>query len=277
MRLLRLPPLLISACSVFALGCSDSPTDSGARVQLSPPSAQLGVGAELSISASLSGFDDTAVTWTSDCGTLEASGTLVLLSARWAPADCTVTATSVADPTVSGTAEIVITPVPVGDNLLAPGTFDTSISPFTPDGDNQAHVEWSPEDARGAATSGAVRLTHPFAGDGGTFVVMDFCFTPEPGATYRLGGQARLSQAQTGTQVLVSARVFSQNCVLFEEYLGHGTFASGSTEWETGAFTFTAPAVVNAPVRITVGINKPVGVTAEVSALVDDLFLVRVN
>lgn len=271
------PSVLIPLVTLAAAGCSDSPTDAGPRVQVTPSSAVLEVGEELSLSASSMELDNTEVSWSSDCGALEATGPLVLLTAQWAPAECTVTATSVAEPTVSGTAQIVIQPVPAADNLLAPGTFDTGIDPFTPDDDNRDHVEWSTEDARGATTSGSARITHPFEGDGGTFVVMDYCFTPEPGATYRLGGQARLTQALTGAQVLVGARVFSQGCVLFEQYLGHGTFASGTTEWDAAAFTFTAPASGTAPVRITVGINKIAGVAAEVSALVDDLFLTRVN
>ncbi|WP_405275148.1 hypothetical protein V3331_04785 [Gaopeijia maritima] len=277
MRPQFLPPVLISALTLGFVGCTDSPTDTGPRLQLSPSSARIDVGEELSISASLMGLDDTAVTWSSDCGILQPTGTLAVLTARWAPTECTVTATSVAEPTVSGSAQIVIEPVLASANLLAPGTFDASIAPFTPDDDNPDYVEWSPEDARGATTSGAARITHPFAGDGGTFVVMDYCFVPEPGAVYRLGGQARLTESRSGAQVLVSARVFSHDCVLFESYLGHGTFASGSTEWDAGAFTFSAPASGAEPIRITVGINKLEGVASEVSALVDDLFLVRVN
>lgn len=271
-----LSPLLL-AFALTTAACSDAPTDPDPEMELTPAQADLDVGETLSISAALMGLSTSELTWESDCGRLDAAGTVALLTARWAPADCTVTARSVADPTISATTEIRIHPVSAADNLLAPGTFDRGLAPFSPVSGQEAQARWSDDDARGAPGSGSARISHPFDGDGGTLAVMDFCFTPEPGATYRLGGQARLLHDEPGAQVLISARVFSNDCVLFEEYLGHGTFAAGSVEWETGAFTFRAPAGGTDPVRITVGIHKAEGLDTDVAALVDDLFLVRIE
>lgn len=270
-------PLLGFAAAAALAGCSTSPADPEPQMELSPPQADLEVGEVLSISAALMGLANAALTWESDCGALDATGTVAVLTARWAPTDCQVTARSVANPTVSAATQIRIHPVAAADNLLAPGTFDQNLAPFAPVAGQEALVRWSADDARGAAHSGAARLTHPLTGDDATLVVMDYCFTPVPGAEYRLGGQARLVLEQPGAQVRVSARTFSQGCVLFEEYLGHGSFAVGSAAWDAGAFTFRAPVAGNHPVRITVGIQKALGVDATVEALVDDLFLVRID
>ncbi len=276
MRLHSVPTILALAALLSAGACSDSPTDEGPSLTVSPATAQVQVGSELSLTASVANLADASVTWAVDCGAIDAAGAVATFTAPWGPRSCSATATSVADPSLSGTAAITVTPVAPQDNLLAPGGFDSGFAPFTPVTNDPPVVEWSPEDARGSATSGSALMHHPFVGNNGAVVALNFCFTPEPGAEYRAGGSARLTQAVPGVWVIFSALVYTNGCAEFDTYLKHGAFAANSAEWVSDAFTFTAPAGTK-PIKILLGISKDLGVSTDISALVDDLFVMRVR
>ena len=86
-------------------------------VGVSPSTASVGVGAQQQFTASVTGSTNTAVTWSLSgtgctstlCGTISTSGLYTAPSATPNPPFVTVTATSVADPTKSGTASIQVT------------------------------------------------------------------------------------------------------------------------------------------------------------------------
>lgn len=273
-RVSILPALAVSALMLIA--CSDDPAGPARGVTVTPASADVMVGGTLALSASVSEQTDPTVSWAADCGRLEASGTTASFTAPWRPRSCTVTATSLADPSLMGTVVITVTPVPSSSNLLGTGGFDTDLSPFTTYPDSPPRAEWAPEDARGSPTSGSAMMHHPQAGNNGTLIALDYCFTPEAGAEYRAGGAARLSAPESNVAVIMSARVFSTGCTSYVGYLNHGVLAlNDETTWTSDAFTFTATS--NDPIRITLGINKGTGITTDLSAFVDDLFLVKVR
>jgi hypothetical protein len=86
-------------------------------VTVSPSSAQLFISKQQQFTATVSGTSNTAVTWSvaggcsgAACGTISTSGLYTAPSALPSPAEVTVTATSVADPTKSASATVTIEP-----------------------------------------------------------------------------------------------------------------------------------------------------------------------
>lgn len=273
----RSVPLFTVLTAAGLLACSDSPTDSGPRVALTPAAADVQVGRTVSLSASVFELTDSTVTWASDCGDLQANGRSAIFTAPWAPQSCTATVTSVENPTLSATAELTVVPVPAADNLLAPAGFDTDASPFEMYVTQPPRVEWAPEDARGSTTSGSMRMTHAFGGNGGIMIALEYCFTPEAGAEYRAGGNFRFENANPQTTVIVAADVYSDGCENRMDFLGQLSLDGDSTDWTPDTFTFTAPEGSTRPIRISVGIWKQAGNNVDTSALVDDLFLMRID
>lgn len=257
--------------------CSDSPTDSGPRVSLTPSTAEVEVGETVSLSAAVAELSDSTVTWTADCGAIQGNGLQAVFTAPWAPQSCTATVTSAADPTLTATAELTVTPVPTADNVLSPAGFDTDASPFEMYETQPPRVEWSSEDARGSTTSGSMLMMHTYGGNNGIMIALEFCFTPEPGAEYRAGGNLRFLNANQQTSIIMAADVYSDGCVNREDFLGQLSLAGNSTEWTPDTFTFTAPEGSTQPIRISVGMWKQAGNNVDTSALVDDLFVKRIN
>jgi hypothetical protein len=89
-------------------------------VTLDPSSAYLSPGAAQSFTATVAGTTNTAVSWdlTSNCGTLSGTGnTRTYTAPGTGPASCTLTATSVADPTRQDDAAIAVQALPAGQVL----------------------------------------------------------------------------------------------------------------------------------------------------------------
>jgi YVTN family beta-propeller protein len=107
-------------------GILNAAVDSGVRVQVFPTTATIGAGETLSFNASVSGTTNTGVTWAVNGivggnltdGTISTSG---VYSAPSAATSVTITATSGADPSQSGTAALTVSSA--GDATL------TSIDP----------------------------------------------------------------------------------------------------------------------------------------------------
>lgn len=262
---------------VALTACSDDPTDPGPTVSVTPSTTTVQVGGTLTLNSTVSASADSAVIWTVDCGEIAANGTSATFTAPWGPRSCQATATSVANPTVAGVAEITVTPVPAQDNLLSPAGFDSGFSPFDGAVRTPPVVEWTSDDARGNPTSGAVLMHHFFAGNNGTLIALDFCFTPEPGAEYRAGGSARFLNVNPATFMNMGARVYEDGCEDFDVFLNNIEIPGSTTEWTSGSFTFTAPAGSTKPIRVSLGLLKETGNDVDTSALVDDLFLIRIN
>ncbi|HLJ48142.1 MAG TPA: hypothetical protein VKU01_19140 [Bryobacteraceae bacterium] len=122
-------------------------------VAVSPTSASLQPGQTKQFSATVTGTSNTAVTWTATGGTISTSG---LFTAGSTAGSFTVTATSVADPTKSGSASVTITAAPVSVTVsptsasLQPG--QTKQFSATVTGTSNTAVTWT-------ATGGTVSTT----------------------------------------------------------------------------------------------------------------------
>ncbi len=107
-------PATAGTCTVTATSVAD-PTRSASStvtvtpvvaVAVSPASASVSAGATFQFTASVTGSANTAVTWSTTGGTVSASG---LYTAPATAGTCTVTATSVADPTKSALSTVTVT------------------------------------------------------------------------------------------------------------------------------------------------------------------------
>src|SRR6202050_1001250 len=104
-------PAIALACllGLFGIGASaQTPTFSRApvSVSISPVSASLLTGGSQQFTATVTGSRNSAVTWSATSGTVSSSG---LYTAPTAAGSYTVTATSVADTTKSGSASGTVT------------------------------------------------------------------------------------------------------------------------------------------------------------------------
>src|SRR5690606_40374500 len=97
-------------------------------VSLDPGTAVLSIGAHQALTATVTGTENTSVTWEASCGLVSGSGNSVTFEAPWEPGECTVTATSKADPEKSAAATITVTPIDADDNLLTNWAFDAEPS-----------------------------------------------------------------------------------------------------------------------------------------------------
>lgn len=78
-------------------------------VTMTPASAVLAPGGDQAFTATVSGTGDTRVTWSATCGTISGTGNTVTYVAPSQATTCELAATSVADPSASATAAVVVT------------------------------------------------------------------------------------------------------------------------------------------------------------------------
>ncbi len=117
-------------------------------VTVSPPSAVLNAGQTQQFSATVSGTSNSSVTWSlsPSVGTISASGLYTAPSFIASPQTITVTATSVADPTKSGTATVTLNPtvsVSVNPPSVVLTAGQTQQFSATVSGTSNTAVTWS--------------------------------------------------------------------------------------------------------------------------------------
>ncbi len=240
-------------------------------VSLDPGTAVLSIGARQALTATVTGTENTSVTWEASCGLVSGSGNSVTFEAPWEPGECTVTATSKADPEKSAAATITVTPIDADDNLLTNWAFDADLSGWGIGVEETGPAAvWNEEDATGDEDSGSAELRIPRAS---TVAGMSQCFPSGPGRTYRLGGTARLLQAVEGVQPVVTLRAHENATCTAATSAARFVYFDSSTDWMTSGDRFTTPEGTVA-VAFSVVMSKP-GVPGVVPALFDDLFVVE--
>lgn len=174
-------------------------------VTISPSFVALSVGGQQPFSATVTGTNNTAVTWSvggigcvgSSCGTISAAGLYTAPATVPNPALATVTATSVADPTKSAassviiqtTASISVTVSPNPAQVAAGGQLQFSASVT---GASSTAVTWSVSGAGcGGASCGTITA-------GGLYTAPATAPNP-PVVTVRAASQAAPSQSGTAT------------------------------------------------------------------------------
>ncbi|HEX9308165.1 MAG TPA: glycosyl hydrolase family 28-related protein, partial [Anaeromyxobacter sp.] len=136
--------LTLAACDRSAGDAPNTTTPPGVAIVVTPAQSQVRPGAGLALAATVSGVADPGVTWSV---VEEGGGTVDVGGVYTAPASTGsfhVVATSVADPTVSGTAEVIVAedgsgvpPGPGGDpdpTGIIPGNRTTTWKPGIPGG-----------------------------------------------------------------------------------------------------------------------------------------------
>jgi hypothetical protein len=118
-------------------------------ITVTPSSATLAGGAQVQLSAAVIGFGDPsqAVGWTAPAGTVSSTGLYIAPVAALAPQDIVVTATSLYDPTKSGTAAITVlaADIPPPDPTPRPSFGGITVAQFRIDYPEFADVTRYPE------------------------------------------------------------------------------------------------------------------------------------
>lgn len=133
------------------------------EVSIETVQAHLFAGQETDITAQVSGSTNATVDWTSTCGELLGSGSTVTFRATMPVRTCTVTANSVADPSVSASVDVVSSYVATGyDHAFA---FDGSGGVWTWGGNTWgelgpgvAGLQPMPVDVRGSLPANIVQI-----------------------------------------------------------------------------------------------------------------------
>jgi hypothetical protein len=134
-------------------------------VTISPTSANVTVNGTQQFTATVTGTNNTSVTWSvnnvtggnSTVGTISASGLYTAPAAVPSPPTVTVTATSVADPTKSASASVTILPPPVSVTI-SPTSANVDVNGMqqftaTVTGSSNTNVTWSVNGVQGGNTT----------------------------------------------------------------------------------------------------------------------------
>jgi hypothetical protein len=107
---------LMVGLAVFVVACGGP---AGVRVSVAPAPATVVIGATQVFTATVTGASNASVTWTTTCGSLATGAATATLTASGAPRGCSVTATSVEDPTRSGQASVTLVAATGGTDAWA--------------------------------------------------------------------------------------------------------------------------------------------------------------
>ncbi len=135
-------------------------------VSISPTSASLAAGESRSFSASVSGAQDSSVTWSTTCGSISGTGNTVTYTAPATASTCAVTARSVADTSKSAVATVTVTPAAVVSVSVQPGSATLPVNgtqsfTATVTGATNTNVTWSATCGSFSGTGNTVTYTAP--------------------------------------------------------------------------------------------------------------------
>jgi hypothetical protein len=236
----------------------------GVSVSVTPPSVTMLPGAQQTFSATVTGSSNTAVTWTATGGTITSAG---VYTAGAAAGTFAVTATSVADPSRSGSASVTIQPVQIQINpttaTMQPGQTKQFTATVT--GTSNTAVTWT-------ATGGMISNTGLFtaASTPGAFTVTATSIAdttksstaqitiPAPAVSVLVTPNSATVQIAQTQQFSATVTGTSNTAVTWTATGGTisntGLFTAGSTP---GAFTVTATSVADTSKFSTAQITIP--------------------
>lgn len=276
-------PVLLTSTAGTLLSLSMIPLVSGVAVYVSPGDCLVATGEQQGFAATVTGTPNQAVTWRVDQGsshgTVDAAGLYTAPSAVPSPITATVRATSIADPTKSGTATVTInpsvsvsvTPATAAVTVSQPQQFGATVT-GTP---NQA-VTWSVDQGSSHGTIDATGLyTAPGTAPSPSTATIRATSVADPGksgtATVTITPEVSISVTPTTASVSVSQ--FKQFAAIVtgtpnqavtwavEEGVSYGTIDA------TGLYTApgTVPSPSTATVRATSVADPTKGGTATVT------------
>ncbi|BDU74272.1 beta strand repeat-containing protein [Mesoterricola silvestris] len=248
------------------------------QVSVSPAQTRVVAGGTASLQATLTGTSNQGLTWSVDgvaggdatTGTLSGSGTTVTYTAPSTARSHTVTATSVADPTRSGSSTVSVTEVPVPVEVaLSPGgpvsvpALGTQTFTATVTGSSNGAVAWTIDglstgtSATGTlavsgasavytapAASGSHTLAAISAADGTARASVAITVTAAPVVAISLSPAGTVNLAASGTQAFTATVTGSSNGAVAWtiDGLSTGTSATGTLAVSGASAVYTAPA-----------------------------------
>jgi len=161
----------------------------------------------------------------------------------------------------------------LGQNLVAGGTFDTSLEAWHHDPNDNGSSDWSFFDAAGSPSSGSAFLTSTNATGGAPVTLLTTCVPVAAGQQYVLSADVRFSAGETTTGGVELALAWTPGAVCQGFISGNGflTPVASRGDWVHGSSTFTAPAGATSAL-VAVAIDK-IEAGGELSAFVDNVSL----
>lgn len=129
----------MAACGSGSSGAGGSSSITSVSVTCSPSAIMFGQTSQCSATVTGTGNFSSAVTWTTTAGTISSSGLFTAPSGGVVTLLATITATSVQDPTKSGTASVTVNPTQQANNVQ-PIVVDAGPAGLNPPSINEAFV-----------------------------------------------------------------------------------------------------------------------------------------
>ena len=159
----------------------------------------------------------------------------------------------------------------LGQNLVAGGTFDTSLEAWHHDPNDNGSSDWSFFDAAGSPSSGSAFLTSTNATGGAPVTLLTTCVPVAAGQQYILSADVRFSAGETATGGVEFALAWTPGAVCQGFISGNAFLAPVASrgDWIHGSNTFTAPAGATSAL-VAVAVDK-IEAGGELSAFVDNV------
>lgn len=240
-------------------------------VAIDPASVSMGSGESLEFTASVSGAVDASVTWSASGGSIEGSGSTVTYTAPMEAGSFTVTATSVADPSVSASASILVAGVevsidPPSASVLVSGrvefyasvlgTSDTGVSWTASCGSISglgSSVTFVAPDFTGSCTVTAVSTADPSASASAVVAVGEVAVAIAPTSVSLDQGESRTFTATVTGADDPSVSWGASGGSISES----GMSATYTAPMEAGSFTVTATSIEDASASASATVTVP--------------------
>jgi hypothetical protein len=249
--------------------------DAGAiDVSLAPGTSLLRVGARQTFTATVSGTTD--LSWDASCGSIEVDGHDAVFTAPWeVVTECTITATSLVDPSISATAAIETTVLSPHQLLPNPAFGEDVDGWVTYSSGGVPRAVFHAEDAAADGLSGSAEIRHLGVGNNGVLAALiSDCLPSTGGYAYHLGATTRILEPapDVGLRVIIQPYQGTECTSENRNGLAESFANDASTAWTTTYQPYTAPADTTR-ILVSIGIFKPAAVTDDFRALVDNVFL----
>ena len=278
-------PSIMGSTAVTILGTSVS-------VGVTPSSASVGVGSQQKFTATVTGSSNTAVTWSlsgsgcagTTCGTITTAGLYTAPSQAPLPPFVTVTATSVADTTKSGSASVTITQqvgITISPTSAQVVEGQTKQFSATVSGTSNTAVNWSVS-GTGCSGSGCGTITDSGLYTAPNSIPTQVTVTATSAADFGVSASATVTVitpvtvtispasaiVAAGTQEQFQVSVTgSQNKAVTWSVSGSGCSGSSCGTVSTAGL-YTAPASLPSPATVIVKATSQAMTTASASATV---------
>ncbi|GAB4199953.1 MAG: hypothetical protein Tsb002_35850 [Wenzhouxiangellaceae bacterium] len=158
-------------------------------------------------------------------------------------------------------------------NLLLNSQFDSDLSDWSILFERPA--VWDSMDAGGSASSGSVMITNNINGNGATPLTLAQCVSVLPGQSYPFGADVFFPTGQAASpgepQVFVTSYAAADCTGPTTSSFADNTSNSAADSWQRINGQLTTEAGVNS-VRVSLGIQKPIGVNDTITAFFDNVF-----